>query len=355
MLRPSKILVVDDEPLIKAILFQNFKKQINSREFEFYFATNGVEALEKLDEDLEIGIIITDIKMPKMDGLTLLHHLAKQERFYKIIVITAFGDMSNIRKAMEAGASDFILKPLDLKDLEISLINSVNHYHFVKKRIEAKNKILEINKELEIAKQIKKSLISVDFTPFVSDRFNVYGEIIFSQMLGGNFFDFFSLNEHEFGIVVANVLGKGIPAAIYTTIVQMLGRANGLTCNNPYHFIQETHQALTKEVPSQVIIGLFYGIFNAQKSEFTCCNQGKIISYLLSHEKKLIKLCDCEFVELKQFDKVFVTTSSLEKKIDEILMHCFDSSCQALIQKIKEILPMPPEEDIPLFCLEILK
>lgn len=368
MPQACKILVVDDEPLLKSLLFQKFRAQINSKELEFHFASNGIEALEKLNNDHEIGVILTDIKMPKMDGLTLIHQIAEHDRLYKIIVISAYGDMNNIRKAMDGGASDFIIKPFNLVDLESSLLNMVEQFQFIKKGALAKDKMLELSKEIEIAKKIKKSFIPVDFKTIPADRYSLCGAMIPSQELGGNFFDFFPLNEDEMGIVVINVFGKGISAALYTAIVQMLGRAIGLTCNQPSDFTTELHHFLIKEVPSKVITGVFYGVFNTLNGEFNFCNEGEVIAYLLSHDKKLINLHECKQMVLKKNDKIFIATSELlnaknekkeayGKRIDEVLNECLDKPCDELIQKVKENFNLfmgssLPEEDIPIFCLE---
>src|ERR1700728_1294490 len=106
--KPIKVLVVDDEPALKELFLQKFHKKIKNKEIEFLFAFNGVEALEKLRQDLEIGIIFTDINMPQMDGLTLLAELSQQTRNYRTVVISAYNDMANIRTAMNRGALDFV-------------------------------------------------------------------------------------------------------------------------------------------------------------------------------------------------------------------------------------------------------
>lgn len=371
MQHPCKILVVDDEPLLKSLFLQNFKEKINANEYDFYFVSNGEEALKQLENDLEIGIIILDIKMPKMDGLSLLTHLERQDRFFKIIVITAYGDMSNIRKAMNAGASDVILKPFDIKDLEASLNNIVKRYQFIKKGMEAKDKIIKFNKELEIAKQIKKSFIPIDFTlPF--DRFSIYGTLIPSQELGGAFFDFFPLNEHEIAIVIADIADKGISAVLYTAIIQMQSRAIGETCDIPSNCIDEISQCLINEIPFKTIKGLFYGTFNAKNGKFNYCDTGEVISYFISKDKKLTKLDTCKNIILQVFDKIFITTNELldtknnhgeiygVKRLDEILNKYCESPSKKLVQKINEdfkhfLGSEQAKKDIPLFCLEVIK
>jgi DNA-binding NtrC family response regulator len=105
---PAKILVVDDEPDLELLIRQRFRRHIRDQEWHFVFAHNGVEALALLRSDLEIDLVLTDINMPEMDGLTLLEHLPTLNPVLRAIMITAYGDMRNIRMAMQRGAYDFL-------------------------------------------------------------------------------------------------------------------------------------------------------------------------------------------------------------------------------------------------------
>jgi diguanylate cyclase (GGDEF)-like protein len=117
----AKILVIDDEPLLEYLILQLFRHQISTHEFEFYFAINGVQALEKLQSDGSFDLVLTDINMPEMDGLTLLENLPAIDPTLKAVVVSAYGDMQNIRTAMNRGAFDFLTKPIDFADLKITI------------------------------------------------------------------------------------------------------------------------------------------------------------------------------------------------------------------------------------------
>lgn len=371
MNNPCKVLVVDDEPLLKSLIFQVFKTQINSKQLEFHFASNGVEALDLLKDDPEIGVILTDIKMPQMDGLALTQHLTTQDRFYKIMVITAYGDISNIRKAMENGASDFILKPFDIRDLEISVIRLVEQYQLGNQRIIAKDRMVKLSKEFEIARKIKKSFIPTDFSIFPKDKVLLYGEMISSHSLGGDFFDCFMCGPDSIALLVANVSGKGVPAALYTAIIQMIGRGVGLSCESPIQDTSDIYHFLFKEIPSQAIKGLFYGIFNLQNGKIHYCNTGEVIAYYISQNRQLTLLSENAKIDLKQNEKIFVSTKELlisknkegtaygEERLTKDLIELSHQSPEALVKKIKEnflqfINRKEAEGDIPipLFCLQ---
>jgi YesN/AraC family two-component response regulator len=118
---PRTILVVDDEPDMELLIRQKFRKQIASGELVFHFAGNGEAALDFITRDPAIEIIITDINMPVMSGLTLLEKVAERSLPCKSIVISAYTDMQNIRTAMNRGAFDFVTKPIDFQDLDATI------------------------------------------------------------------------------------------------------------------------------------------------------------------------------------------------------------------------------------------
>src|SRR3954452_16863900 len=117
----AKILAVDDEPDFEILLTQRFRRQIRAQEFTFRFAHHGEEALAVLDAEPDIELLLLDINMPVMDGLTLLVHLRERRSPVRAIIVSAYGDMANIRTAMNRGAFDFVTKPVDLNDLEITI------------------------------------------------------------------------------------------------------------------------------------------------------------------------------------------------------------------------------------------
>jgi adenylate cyclase len=136
----ARILVVDDEPDLEALLIQKFRHQIRGGEVSFLFARDGVEALVKLEEDRDIDMVVTDINMPRMDGLSLLQKLQEKEERLSTVIVSAYGDMANIRTAMNRGAFDFLTKPIDFPDLEATIAKTIRHVEFLR---EARRRQLE--------------------------------------------------------------------------------------------------------------------------------------------------------------------------------------------------------------------
>jgi adenylate cyclase len=118
---PAKILAVDDEPDFELLLTQRFRRQVREQEFVFRFARHGEEALAMLAVEPDIDLLLLDINMPVMDGLTMLARLREQQSPVRAIIVSAYGDMANLRTAMNRGAFDFVTKPVDLNDLEITI------------------------------------------------------------------------------------------------------------------------------------------------------------------------------------------------------------------------------------------
>jgi len=142
----AKILVVDDETDLEVLIKQKFRQKIREHKYEFVFAINGKHALEKLEQNDDIDIVLSDINMPEMDGLTLLSKINEQNTLLKAVIVSAYGDMENIRTAMNRGAFDFVTKPVNFEDLELTMEKTINHVHQMRETMKAikENNILKM-------------------------------------------------------------------------------------------------------------------------------------------------------------------------------------------------------------------
>ena len=142
----AKILVVDDEADLELLVKQKFRRKIRENIYEFVFAQNGEEALVKVREHPDLDIILSDINMPVMDGLTLLSRLPEANPMVKAVVVSAYGDMQNIRTAMNRGAFDFVMKPVDFDDLDLTMEKTILYVKQLQHTIRAikENNILKM-------------------------------------------------------------------------------------------------------------------------------------------------------------------------------------------------------------------
>ena len=150
---PVKILFVDDETDLELLIRQKFRRQIRRNELQLIFAYNGVEALEKLQADAEVDIVLSDINMPEMDGLTLLVKIAELNRILKTVIISAYGDMPNIRTAMNRGAFDFLTKPINFQDLEATIDKTLKEVQRLKEGEAARRRALELEQQNQFIRE----------------------------------------------------------------------------------------------------------------------------------------------------------------------------------------------------------
>lgn len=271
-----KILSVDDELDLEVLLTQYFRRKIRKGEYEFAFAHNGLEALKMMLEHPDFDIILSDINMPEMDGLTLLTRINEMRNpALKCIMVSAYGDMENIRTAMNRGAFDFATKPIDMDDLERTIEKAVEQIAFVKAAQTEHKQLESIRYDLNVAREIQQSILSKDFPPFPQlKQFDIYATMNAAKSVGGDFYDFFLIDENHLGFSVADVSDKGIPAAIFMAISRTVIRATALRQLSPAVCMKESNELLCCENINYMFVTVFYGILNIHTGEVVFCNGG---------------------------------------------------------------------------------
>jgi sigma-B regulation protein RsbU (phosphoserine phosphatase) len=224
-----KILVVDDEPDVPLLMKQRFRAQIREGRLEFRFAANGVEALALLDAEPDVDMVLSDINMPEMDGLTLLSKVTSRGPLPKTVMVSAYGDMENIRTAMNRGAFDFVTKPINFTDLQATIDKTQAELLLIKQALRSRDELVGLRRELDIAAAIQRSLLPRGLPPDSPDgAFDIHGEVVPATAVGGDFYDYFMVDSRHLGVAVADVAGKGIGAAIYMALSRTLLRAAAL-------------------------------------------------------------------------------------------------------------------------------
>jgi sigma-B regulation protein RsbU (phosphoserine phosphatase) len=219
----NHILVVDDEPDLQSVIEQIFRRAIRRGDFRFNFARNGKEALRTLAQHPEIDLVLTDINMPEMDGLTLLDAIGQLENHIKAIVVSAYGDMENIRVAMNRGAFDFLTKPIQFEDLETTIQKTIQELSEIRLAIENRQQLQDLKAELDIAHRIQSNLVRelpVRFGPF-----DIRGEISYSGRVGGDFWDLLPFGEHKALLIFGDSSGHGLSSALIMSAIHNSLRA----------------------------------------------------------------------------------------------------------------------------------
>ncbi len=281
---PVKILSVDDEMDLELLLTQYFRRKIRKGEYEFYFAHNGLEALTMLLKVKDIDIILSDINMPEMDGLTLLAKVNEmQNPALKCIMVSAYGDMGNIRQAMNNGAFDFATKPIDLDDLSLTIEKAIEQIDYIKQSQAEHSQLESLKTDLAVASEIQQAILPRIFPPFPENEHELDLAALMkpAKDVGGDFYDFFRIDKDHIGLVMADVSGKGIPAAIFMAVSRTLIRAIGLQGNNTGQCLTKANELLCGESVDAMFVTVFYAIYNIKTGELEYCNGGHNSPYIL--------------------------------------------------------------------------
>ncbi len=277
----AKVLYVDDEKDLELLITQNFRREIRSGSLEFFFAGNGEEALAALEQDPEITVVLSDINMPVMDGLTLLARINELRKpQLKTVIISAYGDMENIRTAMNRGAFDFLTKPINFDDLQITINKTIEEALFLKRSLEDQKKLMILESDLSVAHNIQLSILPKEFPDF--RQFSLYASMNAARQVGGDFYDFFMIDDKHMALVIADVCDKGVTAALFMAISRTVIKSLGLKGYSPNECIFHANNLLTKEGPGNcMFVTVFYGVLNIETGELEYTNGGHNPPYLV--------------------------------------------------------------------------
>jgi len=208
-----KILVADDEADLELLIKQKFRRQIREQQYEFVFAGNGVQALKLVEDNLDIEMVLSDINMPEMDGLTLLSKLSETKPLLKTVIISAYGDMENIRTAMNRGAFDFLCKPIDFTDLDLTMEKTLKHIKQVKDTILAirENNILR----MYVDENVLNFMNSREYESSLTANETIEATVVFIDICS-----FTSISENENPDTVVQLLNKYFDVMVKEVIAQ---------------------------------------------------------------------------------------------------------------------------------------
>jgi len=329
-----KILCVDDEPDMELLIRQKFRKEIRKGIYDIYFALNGQQALELLNEHKDIYLVLSDINMPIMDGLQLLNEIQKLDNsFIKVVMVSAYGDMQNIRTAMNRGAFDFINKPIDFDDFILTVEKSKKEIEVVLEQYKTKKILDAVTDDLSAASEIQESLL-----PKLNGTFKDFSNLKVASYIkparwgGGDFYDVFEIDKTHIGFIVADVSGKGIPAAAFMLMSRTTVKIYSSIYKLPSEVLNAANNYLNIDNDNSMFVTLFYGVLDLENNEFTYCNAGHNPPYLIhSGEVDVLKptnnmalgvmenlpYSDAK-ISVSKGDKVFLFTDGVSESMNEV-------------------------------------
>ena len=209
----TKFLVVDDEADLETLIRQKFRQKIREGKYEFEFANSGKSALEKLAHHPDIEIVLSDINMPEMDGLTLLTKLNLSRPLLKTVMVSAYGDMENIRSAMNLGAFDFVTKPVNFEDLELTMEKTIKHVNHIKETLKAikENNILK----MYVDENVLNFMSTREFETSLTDNETIQATVAFIDICS-----FTSISETESPDNVVKLLNNYFDLMVQEIITQ---------------------------------------------------------------------------------------------------------------------------------------
>ena len=336
---PVKILSVDDEIDLELLLTQYFRRQIRKGEYEFKFAHNGLEALTMLLKEKDFDIILSDINMPEMDGLTLLTKINEmQNPALKCIMVSAYGDMGNIRQAMNNGAFDFATKPIDLDDLSVTIEKAIEQIRYIKTMQQEHTQLESIKGDLAVAREIQQAILPRIFPPFPENahQLDIAASMNAAKDGGGDFYDFFRIDDERIGFVIADVSGKGVPAAIFMAVSRTLIRATGIRGVSAAECMTYSNNLLAKESVNCMFVTVFYGIYNIKTGEVTYTNASHNPPYLMKANGSIKSLGNSKNIALGVMEDIPFTEETLQLEPGETLLMYTDGVTEATDKEEKE-------------------
>lgn len=282
-----KILVVDDEPDLELLINQKFRKEIKQGKYSFEFAGNGIEAFNKLTANNDIELVLTDINMPEMDGLTLLSKIKELNNpLLHSVIVSAYGDIINIRTAMNGGAFDFVVKPIDFNDLEITINKALDNLASFKKALRVRDELITVRKELDEARTLQLSMLPSTI-PEV-DELNISAFMKTASEVGGDYYDFSNKNDGSLNIAVGDATGHGMKAGIMVSIMKTL-----FITNSSHHDLEEFFK-LANEAIKSLNLGrmmVAFAMVNINVRKLQVLNAGMPPIYLYrDSEKKVFEI-----------------------------------------------------------------
>lgn len=209
----TKILVADDEADLETLIRQKFRQKIREQQYEFVFAINGQDALDKIDQHPDVEIVLSDINMPEMDGLTLLTKLSEGSPLIKAVMVSAYGDMDNIRVAMNRGAFDFITKPVNFDDLQVTMEKTIGHVKQLRETLKAikENNILK----MYVDQNVLNFMGTREYENSLPDNETIEGSVAFIDICS-----FTAISEKESPDTVVKMLNQYFDLMVKEIIAQ---------------------------------------------------------------------------------------------------------------------------------------
>lgn len=301
--RRATVLFVEDDHGLELLVTQKFRREIRENELGFIFVKSGRDAVDMLKSE-DIDVVVTDLQLSGIDGLTLLSKLKQEYPHVRSVVISSYGDMRTIRRALNLGAFDFLTKPIDLDDLGVTIVKTIEEALAMKHAVRDKERLTAIGQELEVARRIQLSMIPRTFPAFPDrSEFDIYGDIKTAREVGGDFYDFCMLDNDRLYFAIGDASGKGVPAALFMAVTRTMIKADAVKGLPPDRCLAEANRILCMENEFSMFITVFCGILDIRSGEIVYSNGGHKLPFILRSDGRVEPVENSDGIALGVIDR----------------------------------------------------
>jgi len=273
------ILIVDDEPINRQVL----KNHLKLEQFNIIEASSGMEALELIQKNNNFDLVILDVMMPMMNGYEVCMELRKSNSYQNlpVLILTAKNLIQDIITGLEAGANDYLSKPFDKREL----ITRVRNLLILKRAVSEESRYIAYKNELIVAKNLQESILP-EYPPIISGLTFSYDYTPMEQV-GGDFFDFHKFEENKIGIIIADVSGHGVPAALIAAMFKIASSIQYEKSENTNDLLFSINKALIGKMKNSFITAS-YVIIDLQEKILHHARAGHPPLLILDKETKKV-------------------------------------------------------------------
>jgi sigma-B regulation protein RsbU (phosphoserine phosphatase) len=275
----AKTLVIDDDPDFVALCRDGLVGLGRTGGHSFVFAANDAEALALMRDEPGLDLAAVSLDSPAISGMEVFKTLSGTRLRVPRIAITASPEMGKVRRAIRAGAADFLVKPVEAGELVETLDRVYADCEARRKAWRTESQLSAIRREIDIAGEMQKRIIPEEFPAF--GGLDIAAHIASAKGMSGDFYDVFAAGPDQVGIVVADVAGKGIPAAFYMAVARTLIRATAMRGDEPAAVLHQVNHLLCSHDFPGMFVSAFYGVLDTRSWTMTFANAGHLPPYLI--------------------------------------------------------------------------
>jgi sigma-B regulation protein RsbU (phosphoserine phosphatase) len=317
---PINIMFVINDKILEIQVRKKLVSLEVSSEWRARFVRSGSEAISVLKDNPDIDIVFTEMNLPAMNGLTLLRHLQEGYVRVKSVLFLPDAEIKTIRVALNMGAFDFLLLPLDPNDFEQTFNKTLNESQLVNQAISDYDELIALEQEMGIARQIQETVNDTKDIRFNSETtIQISGRNHVGESVSGDFFDYFFIDDNRLGFVIGDVASKGLPAALYMAFSKTLLKSIAMQGMDPGKCLEEVNKILFLEGDPSLFIAIFYGILNIRSGKLEYCNGGHTRPYLADGNGLLNPMNNPDGMVLGVVEEVAYTTQHLRLQAGNLL------------------------------------